>query len=175
MHHSDDTTATHQPLGLTLHWMRDLGLIGGATSLLATAQLHGLYGWTFPIAACLAGVVTGIALGAVIHRLFSTWMRRWPIAVLLVMGPVVGALWGGLVGLLASPTLFGFGSTDRMLIVAMVAAVAGAIQLGWFWLPYTWVRGRRKAVWPVVMLACLLGPFLGHAGLMSLSLVHPSM
>jgi len=130
------------------------------TSLLATSIYADAYGWLFPAAATLAGVATGIALGAGMHRLLSGKLKRWPIALLLLFGPLIGALWGGLVALLATPALPWGG--DGLAVVA--AGFAGAAQLGWFWFPYTMLRIRGRGAWVVVLLAMVAGPLLGYLG-----------
>ena len=152
-------------LGAATAWMRDVAIVGGVTSFLATAMFASRYGWLFPMAAGLGGIVTGVALGAVMHRLLSGRLKRWPISILLLIGPVIGAGWGAAVALLASPAL---DMRGLWAFAAMVGGFSGAVQLGWFWFPYTLLRLRGAGAWIVVALASLLGPLLGSGGVLAI-------
>ncbi len=162
-------------LGERRTWVRDLAIIGGVSGALAPAAV----GMLFPGYVLLAGAF-GAGSGAVVGHLASAMLgkeriRRVPVAVLLVGGLGLGALWGALTGLGAALGLGAFsapGSGAVLLVLsALLASVAGAIQLGWFWLPYAILRARGRRTWPLVVVASLLAPALGWAALAAFALV----
>lgn len=158
------------PLGSSVAWLRDFGLIGAVTGAAAPA----FFWWHQPeyLAACGAiGASLGGLLGLVMRPLLLGPFSRWPFGVLLVVGLGAGALWGGGTGL--GGGIVGFGLEDQMglpFISGIAGAVAGALQLGWFWLPYTLRHARGRSTWPIVLAACLLSAGLGVAALALLSI-----
>ncbi len=160
-------------LGERRTWVRDLTIIGGLSGALAPAAV----GMMPPGYVFLAGLF-GAGSGAVVGWLASSMLssarvRRWPVAGLLVGGIGLGALWGAMTGLGAALGLgpFGGGGLALLFLSALLAAVAGALQLGWFWLPYAILRARGGRTWPLVLFASLLAPGLGWAALGAFSLV----
>lgn len=159
------------PVGPTRAWVRDLALIGAASALAPAAVVGGLFP-TFVAGAGVAGAASGALLGAVFPRLLLGPFSRLPIAVMLVVGALFGAGWGGAVGAAAgaSEGLMGGGavatSTTLVLLGGFYGALSGALQLGWFWLPYTLLRARGRAAWPIVALACVLSAGLGWGTLL---------
>lgn len=158
------------PLGSVGAWLRDFTLIGAVTGAAAPA----CYWWHQPsyLVACgLIGGALGGLLGLVMRPLLLGPFSRWPFGVLLVFGLGVGALWGGGTGL--GGGILGFGLEDQMglpFISGIAGAVAGALQLGWFWLPYTLRHARGRSTWPIVLAACVLSAGLGISALLLLSL-----
>jgi hypothetical protein len=145
--------------GQPREWARDMAIVGGVTASLAPlpaltlGATAGFIGGT-----ALAGTLTGAALGAAMPGLLERVRGRLPLSILMVLGPVPGALWGGIVGAVGS-VLSGVGTP--LTLCVLCAAIAGAIQFGLFWFPYTFqtVRGARR--WPVVLAACLATPIIG--------------
>jgi hypothetical protein len=154
-------------------WMRDFALVGGATGVLAPGMVLGFRGFVgYLIAAGVSGVLTGAVLGWATWRMLQGWLRRVPKLAWFPLGGAFGGLWGGIVG-----TIAGLGVSigdvrnihlEIALVSGAVAAVAGAVQLGWFWLAYSLFRVRRRSTWWVVTLACVLGPTLGWLALVLL-------
>lgn len=163
------TARSVRPLGARLPWMRDFTLIGAISGAAAPA----LFWLDRPgyLAACgVAGAALGLLLGLFLPPLLLGPVSRWPFAVLLLLGLGAGAAWGGAAGLAGG--LFSFGVNDRMGLVWLsgtCGAVAGALQLGWFWLPYTLRKAKAKSTWPIVLAACLMSGGLGYAALSVIS------
>lgn len=152
-------------------WGRDMAYLGGVTSLVCTGM-----GMTFSVspqyvlAATAAGALTGGALGLAAPALLDQVRGRLPLAALVaVAGPLAGAAWGGLTGAIAwglaggSPGMTGY----SLGMSVTVAAIAGAIQLGWSWFPYTFQTVRREPRWPALLASTLLTPFVGIAAVVS--------
>ena len=146
--------------GVPALWARDMAIVGGVTSgiapmpALALGATAGFIGGT-----AVAGALTGAALGAMMPVALERLRGRLPLSVLMVLGPLPGALWGALVGT-AGFYLSGISSTPLVLCVGC-AALAGAIQFGLFWFPYTFQTVRDGRRWPVVLGACLGAPLIG--------------
>lgn len=153
------------PLGTRIGWMRDFALIGACSG----AQAPAFFWANQPgyLAACGAGgALLGMALGLVLPPLLLGPVSRWPFGVLLLFGLGIGALWGAGAGLIGGVSQFGV--HDRLQLAALsttCGAVAGALQLGWFWLPYTLRKARGRSTWLIVVAACLLSGGLGIAAL----------
>lgn len=145
--------------GQAKDWARDMAIVGGVTAGLAplpAIPLGATAGFIAGTAA--AGLLTGAALGAAMPGVLE-WVRgRLPIPVLMMLGPIPGAVWGGIVGGVGG-ALSTVGVPVGLCVVC--AAIAGAMQFGLFWFPYTFqtVRGERR--WPVVLAACLATPLIG--------------
>lgn len=156
------------PLGRARDWARDLAVIGGVSSFVAPASV-GLSDLVsgFAPAAAVAGALVGAGLGAIAPRALSR-VRAIPIPILLIGGLGVGSLWGAAAGLAGAVY---FGSFDFLVgFSALAGGVAGAIQLGWFWLPYVKRRIARRSTWPLVLFASLLSGGLGWVAVLVLSL-----
>lgn len=143
-------------------WAGDLALVGAVTGLLAPALVIFDPGYSF--AAAVAGGGSGAVLGTALPRGLEL-ARRWlPLSVLFALAPVVGAVWGGGTGAFAglfAASPFADGSGVGLGLV--FGGIAGMVQLGAMWFPYTVqaVRGGMRG--PVVALACLAAPVLGWA------------
>lgn len=146
-------------------WVRDFALVGAVTGFSAPyAMLRYL---EYSLVTGLGGLLGGAALG-----LFSAWLigryaRRWRRLVLFPLGLVFGAAWGATAGAAtaAVPEL-----RKLLELSVIVAAFAGAAQLGWFWLVYSVRRVNQRSTWPVVLAASVLGGGLGWVGVLGLSL-----
>jgi hypothetical protein len=166
------------PLGSAGQWSRDLAIVGGGTSFLAIffveRGMGGGLGATFMFAATGFGALIGALFGLALRRLLLAWLRL-PIVAWMPISLLLGGLWGSAVGALAM--LVAEGGRAQLSLTALsavVAGIAGALQLGWFWLPYAVRSGRGKSTWPVVVAALLLGSLSGHAALRVLFLFfHP--
>lgn len=147
-------------------WVRDFFLVGGITGFMAPYSVIREAGYATVTG--LGGATSGALLGVFSAWLLSGFGRRWPKVVFVPVGLVLGALWG--IGA-ALPT----GLTpmrNLMELSVLFAGIAGALQLGWFWLAYGYRRVNRRSTLGVVLLASLLGGGLGWAGLGLLSLAH---
>lgn len=156
------------PLGSARRWSSDLALVGAVSCFLAPAAIGGAGALVYAGIAGALGAVTGGVLGPLLRRLFVGPLGRAKVAPLLLAGVGVGAVWGAVVATSAVLTLAagGNGGTSFLLpLAAALGAVAGAIQLGWFWLPYLLRRARGRSVWPILAGASLLSPTLGYVGL----------
>ena len=153
-------------VGTGAAWARDLAIVGGVSSFAAPVWFVGNLGWGYVWAAALFGALGGAALGAVMPWLLTKPLRRFRIAALLALGPLLGFAWGALTGLLAAP-LLAF-SHAGPLVSALVARIAGIIQFGWFWLPYAMSHIRGRGTRRLVLAACLVGPMLGPASVFTL-------
>lgn len=140
-------------------WARDMAIVGGVTAFLAPLPAI-LLGATasFIGASAMTGCLTGGLLGAAMPGMLE-WLRgRIPLAGLVALGPIPGAVWGGVVGAMG----FAFsGVTVPLVLCVLSASLAGAIQFGLFWLPYTVQTVRGGPLWPVVLGACIATPVIG--------------
>lgn len=147
-------------------WVRDFALVGAVTGFSAPYAILRALGYS--IVTGIGGLVGGAALG-----LFSAWLigryaRRWRRLVLFPLGLLFGALWGATAGATTAlvPEL-----RKLLELSVIVAAFAGAAQLGWFWLIYSVRRVNQRSTWPVVLAASVLSGGLGWVGVVGLSLV----
>ena len=147
--------------GAETHWSRDFALIGGVTSLVAPALAMPLgVSALYVAAAALTGLLSGGLLGAAMPRMLDGMRGRVPLGVIFGLGgPVLGALWGASVGSVA----YLVGHDFNILLSVGCASLAGAIQFGLCWFPYTFQTVRGGPRWPVVLAACLATPLVGIA------------
>ena len=153
-------------VGGTKRWATDLAFVGavsGAVAPLAFAPMMAMPAATYAVIAGAAGAATGLALGLVAPKLLTGLLRNVPVGALLVGGIALGGAWGGLVGAITATAI----SPHPELLHSSVeiAAIAGAIQLGWWWLPYLMRLAKGKSTWPLMLAAAALAPFLGWIGL----------
>lgn len=140
-------------------WARDMAIVGGVTASLAPLPALALGATVaFIGGTAVTGAVTGAALGAAMPGVLERLRGRLPLSVLMVLGPLPGALWGGTVGAVGF-ALSGVGTP--LALCVLCAAIAGALQFGLFWFPYTFQTVRGAARWPVVLGACALTPLIG--------------
>ncbi|MCB9653090.1 MAG: hypothetical protein H6729_03015 [Deltaproteobacteria bacterium] len=120
----------------------------------------------YSLVAGLAGASSGALLGPALRRLFGGVLGQARVAALLGSGLVVGAGWGASVAVGAAYLCGALGyDYDRFIPeAAFCGALAGALQLGWFWLPYLLRRARGRSVWPGLLVSTLLAPGLGILG-----------
>ena len=147
-------------LGRAAAWSRDMAIVGAATSFLAGYGVERHLRPGMLVAAGTGGVV-GALFGLVFRRMLLSRLHlrvvQWiPISLFL------GAVFGGTVGLVTQLVL---PDSAPPLFLAVFGAVAGALQLSWFWLPYTVRAGRGKSTWPVVVAAVVIGGAIGYAAL----------
>lgn len=160
--------AVDRALGSARRWSSDLALIGAASSFLAPFTIFG-WSWVgYPVIAGVLGAVSGGVLGPVLRRLFHGVLGKTKVAPLLIAGLGVGAAWGAFVAAGAAAVLTLLEGSGYLFSIIPLAAVcgaaAGAVQLGWFWLPYLLRRAHGRSVWPVLLGASLLAPALGYLG-----------
>lgn len=137
-------------------WMRDFALVGATTGFLAPyAVLRKL---EYAACAGLGGAIFGLALGAFSAHLLAGRARRWRKVVFVPLGLVLGGLWGAVAGASAAVVL-----PMALDLSVVVAGIAGALQLGWFWLAYSVRRVNGRSTWLVLLLALLSGGGLGWA------------
>lgn len=133
--------------------------------------------WSFVISSTAVGAITGALLGPLLRRVLGGRLGHVPIYQLLLMGLVAGFGWGAVTGVGGVWTLAAldmlpmsyFSTWNFSLVAGAIAGVAGAIQFGWFWLPYTIRSGRQKSRWPLLLAAGLLAFGLGWASLFSVA------
>ena len=162
-----------QPLGSRLSWARDFAIIGAVTGFAAPAPFW--WGNFTYLGACAgAGAVVGALLGVVMAGALVGPFARWPFGVLLLFGLGVGAAWGASAAYLGGVAGFGTPAHDKLELAklsSMAGAVAGAVQLGWFWLPYVLRKSRGLSGVPIVVASCLISGALGFAALAALRLL----
>ena len=139
-------------------WARDMAIVGGVTAFLAPMPALPLATMWFIGATTVTGAVTGAALGAAMPGTLEFLRRRLSLAALVAIGPIPGALWGGIVGALGFALS---GGVTPLAVCVLCAAIAGALQFGLFWFPYTFQTVRGAPRWSVVLGACVLTPLIG--------------
>ncbi|MEN0066790.1 MAG: hypothetical protein AAGA48_31955 [Myxococcota bacterium] len=142
--------------GRPLAWARDTALVGGVTATSATLAL-GLMGTTFGLAAGLTGALAGFALGLEMPTFLDSARRRLSLISVGLRCITIGFGLGGFVGLIAATAA----GNPYVLGPIVVAGIAGALQLGWWWLPYTVLTVTQRPTWPAVLIACAVAPFVG--------------
>lgn len=160
------TSTALPPVDPRWPWIRDFTFVGAVTGFLAPFAV--IREVEYSSVTGIGGAVSGAALGV-----FSAWLlsgagRRWPKLVFVPLGLLLGALWG-----VSSALATAFTPARHLLALSVVfAGLAGALQLGWFWLVYCLRRVNRRSTYGVVLLASLLGGGLGWAGLGALAILH---
>jgi hypothetical protein len=102
--------------------------------------------------------------------LLLAWLHR-PIVAWIPISLVLGAALGGTISV---ATMVVMGDRDSVLFSGLFGALAGAIQLSWFWLPYAVRAGRGKSTWPIVTAAVVIGGAVGYAALyLVFAILHP--
>ena len=161
-----------QITGSAKHWARDMAIVGGVTSfiapmsalLLSSSAQFMLFDLmlSYAMVASFLGAASGALLGLAMPT-YLNLVRKWlPLPVLFVGHPIIGAIWGGTVGLLAAIPSVG---VVLGVLPALLGAIVGALQFGWLWFPYTFqtvLDGRR---WPLVALSgvvALVAPWLAY-------------
>lgn len=152
-------TGPSSSVGRAVAWSRDMAIVGAATSFLAVYGLDSSFRPSMLVVAAIGAAVGGV-FGLVFRRLVLAWLRL-PILAWIPISLVLGGLWGGTVASIGG-LLLARGGT---FVLAGFGATAGALQLGWFWLPYAVRSGRGKSTWPVVTAAILVGSVIGYAAL----------
>ncbi len=142
--------------GRPLRWGRDLSVIGAVTAASAWLAL-GLASPTFGLVAVLSAAVAGFALGLEMPSFLDTARHRMPLELVGVRCIAVGGALGGFVGLAAATAA----GNAWFLGPVVIGAIAGALQLGWWWLPYTVLTVTERPTWPAVLVACAVAPFVG--------------
>ncbi len=140
-------------------WVRDFALVGGVTGFCAPYTM--LRELEYSALAAAGGLVGGAALGLFSSWLISRYARRWRRFVLFPLGLFFGALWGAMAG----GTTALVPSLRSLLVLSLLcAAIAGSVQLGWFWFAYSVRRVNHRSTWPVVLGASVLSVGLGFVG-----------
>jgi hypothetical protein len=159
MHHDPLVPSRVTVTGDPSTWARDLAIVGGVTGFAAPALV--IADPVFSLAAAVAGASLGLALGASVATALERLRTLVPLWMLICASPFVGLAWGGAKGFLAG--LVGgsaFGS-EAPALGLLLGGLAGMVQLGWFFLPYTVLAVTRGPRWPVVLAAFGVAPMLG--------------
>ena len=161
-------SAPTPPLGTSTSWARDFALVGAASSLLTpTLFSFGNLPLTYVALTGVLGGVFGGLVGVVSQRLLLRQLSTVPFFALLIIGPLMGLLWGATTGLFGALGLESTGmlSMRQWWWVSVAAAgAAGALQFSWFWLPYTLLRSKGKRPLLLVAMAMAL-PALGFGAI----------
>jgi len=148
---------TPRPItGSPLAWARDLALLGGGSSFALSMLFTGMVPAGFPLAVGLVTGVTGGLVGLATPAALDAVRGRLSLRVLGLLAPIAGALWGGAAGATAAAV----SGTAAWPLGLIAGAVAGGLQLGWFWLPYTVQTVRGGRTWPILVAATLALPLV---------------
>ncbi|HHO53888.1 MAG TPA: hypothetical protein ENK18_24205 [Deltaproteobacteria bacterium] len=146
--------------GSPLRWGRDLAIVGGMTGFAAPAGVYGLSLEPFTLTALTTGLVCGMLLGIEMPAFLESARRRVSLTGIAVRCVAVGAAVGAFIGFVAAQA-----AGEIFLAPFVLAGIAGALQLGWLWLPYTVLTVLERPTWPVVLGACVVAPLLGPVSL----------
>ena len=174
-------TVVDSPLGTRTAWIRDFTVVGAASTLAPLVIVRGGMP-DFVAGAAVVGPIIGALLGLVLRPVLLGPMSKVPCGLLILVGALLGGMWGALDGGLAAivgpylhdPDPHSYVQATPFL-GTLVGGVAGAFQVGWFFVPYTVLRARGKAAWPVVVAACAVSPTLGFIALYGLGFVKHAM
>jgi hypothetical protein len=156
-------------LGRAAAWSRDLAIVGASTSFLSASAVAREVAPSFIVGGVIGGLV-GSLFGILLRRLLLAWLHR-PIVAWIPISLVLGAALGGTISV---ATMVVMGDRDALLFCGLFGALAGAIQLSWFWLPYAVRAGRGKSTWPIVTAAVVIGGAVGYAALyLVFAILHP--
>ena len=145
-------------------WARDFAIVGGTTSIMAPA-MAGMTEGSYLAAAGTAGAVTGFGIGLALAAL-QPRLRRLPLLALIALAVVAGAVWGGGVGFAAGTVFMYDRFADPLWAMSTVcAAIAGGLQLGWFYAPYAVKSAQGRSTANLVLAACAYGCVVGVAAL----------
>lgn len=151
--------APHPITGRPTAWARDLALLGGVSSFALSMLFTGMVPAGFPAAVGLVTGATGALVGLATPAALDRLRGRVSLWVLALLAPLAGAAWGGAAGAAAASL-----SNSAPWPLSLVAgALAGGLQLGWFWLPYTMQTVRGGRTWPVMVAAVFALPFVAWA------------
>lgn len=142
-------------LGARRAWSLDLAFVGGVTTL-ALGVVSPLAVSTVLVASAICAL-SGVVLGALVPTLLAHRVRRKPVLLLLAAGAGLGACWIGFAGAGAAVLT---GTSWRWAL--SIGATAGAVQLGWLWLPMLLARAKGRSTIEYVLLACLASPLVGY-------------
>lgn len=142
--------------GSPLRWGRDLAIVGGMTGFAAPASVCGLSFDPFTLTALTTGLVCGMLLGIEMPAFLESARRRVSLAGIAVRCVAVGAAVGAFIGFVAAQA-----AGEIFLAPFVLAGIAGGLQLGWLWLPYTVLTVLERPTWPVILGACAVAPLLG--------------
>ena len=145
--------------GSPLAWGRDLAVLGAVSGVSASAGV-GIMDGGFLSAASLAGLLCGFFLGLEMPYFLESARRRLSLSAIAVRCIAVGGATGAFMGLLSAHSV-----GEVFVGPFAVAGIAGALQFGWFWLPYTVLTVLGRRTWPVVVAACVMSPLLGALAL----------
>jgi hypothetical protein len=145
-------------------WARDFAIVGGTTSIMAPA-MAGMTEGPYLAAAGTAGAVTGFGVGLALAAL-QPRLRRLPLLALIALAVAGGVVWGGAVGFAAGTVFIHDRYVGPLWTMSMVcAAIAGGLQLGWFYAPYAVTAARGRSTANLVLAACAYGCVVGVAAL----------
>jgi hypothetical protein len=147
-------------LGRAAAWSRDLAIVGASTSFLSASAVAREVATSYVVGGVIGGVV-GALFGILLRRLLLAWLHR-PIVAWIPISLVLG---GALGATISVATMVVMGDRDALVFCGVFGALAGAIQLSWFWLPYAVRAGRGKSTWPIVTAAVVIGGAVGYAAL----------
>jgi hypothetical protein len=160
------STQERTTLGRPAAWSRDMAIVGATTAFLAVHAIDNHLRTSMLVAAATSAMI-GAVLGTSFRRLLLSGLRL-PLVAWVPVGVILGALWGGSAGLLGAALTRG---ARQVVIPAAFGAIAGALQLSWFWLSYAVRAGRGKRTWPLVLAAAVLGAGVGRAALYLLLII----
>jgi len=142
--------------GSPLRWGRDMAVVGGATGLIGSLAITGLAFPPFAVAAAIVGAGAGLLLGIEMPEFLESARCRLSLITIGFRCVLAGAATGGFVALVAAHA-----AGEIFLMPSVVAMVAGGMQLGWLWLPYTILTVLQRPTWPLVLAAVVAAPVVG--------------
>lgn len=137
-------------------WSRDAALLGLVSCVGVSVPLLFIVQGRFLAWAAPLALVTGAVLGLLAPFTLELVRGRVPLLLLGLGAPVLGAAWGGAVGLAAGAL-----SQHPFWPLGLVCGgLAGAMQVGLWWFPYTFQRVRSARTWPLLIGASVTAALL---------------
>lgn len=179
MDHPPQYAPMHHPLGPRRSWLRHWALLGALSSAIAILSL-GLPVFRsqrpellmLALVGTTSGAAGGLAVGSLLRNWFTGVLARIPLPLVFCTIAGVGFAWGVFIGAMLILVVDGRPFRAPPGLVLTFTGLCGAVQVGLFWFPYTWLRTRQRPGGIVLALSGLAAVFLPLFALPFFTFMH---